>query len=172
MFHVEQKSLFVFILLSVLAFSGCEKADPNPELKDPIYADLQDQLSSTEKALVESNKNADEQKNLLENAPAQSGQAAVYRKRYFQAQSISDRLSQQIKYWKVRIEERKLLSRKSYLLSLKDKKSWPDPKEYEIYLSEKKLRQAKVEWDAKKRIEDFKNLSASEKKGAAEKKEE
>lgn len=166
--HQKYAYLLFFFLFLVI---GCEKADPNPELKDPIYADLVLQLSTTEKDLVEINKNAEEQKNLYENAAPQSGQAGVFKKRYFAAASTADRLNQQIKYWKIRIEERRLSSRKSYLESLKSGNAWPDPKEYEVYLSEKKLRQAKVIWDSKERIAESKKSMGNDVK-PAEKKEE
>jgi hypothetical protein len=166
--HQKYSYLLIFVFLLVF---GCEKADPNPELKDPIYADLVLQLSTTEKDLIEVNKNVDEQKNQLENAAPQSGQAGVFKKRYFGAMNTSDRLNQQIKYWKIRVEERKLSARKSYLESLKNGTAWPDPKEYEVYLSEKKLRQAKVIWDSKERIAESKKSLGNDAK-PAEKKEE
>lgn len=158
MFHVEHFNFkhLVLSLFSVVFFASCEKTDPNPELKDPIYADLQAQLGATEKSLIETQKNMDEQRVSLEGAEPQTGKANVFKKRYFQAQSIADRLTQQIKYWKIRIEERKLFARRAYLEAIKEKKEWPDPKEYEIYLSEKKLRVAKLEWDSKQRIEEAK----------------
>lgn len=153
MFHVEH----LWILLSFILLVGCDKKDPQPELKDPIYQDMLAQKSAAERGLADAEKSLEEKRNDLKGAEPQTGKISLFQKRVFEAEKVSETFRQQIKYWTIRIRERALFARRSYSQAFSEKKPWPDPNEYSTYLSEKKLRLAKIEWDAKQRLEDYKS---------------
>lgn len=146
-----QKSLILLIL--ALFLGACEKMDPNPELRDPIFRDLKDQLAMTEKMKQDEEKQLlEHQKNLKAVVP-QTGQIKFAQKRIFDSQNKLTRYEQQIKYWKIRIIERKNHTRERYAQAFHKKEEWPVPTEFIQYQSEKRLREAKLSWDVKSRLE-------------------
>ncbi|HWU43594.1 MAG TPA: hypothetical protein VN132_09155 [Bdellovibrio sp.] len=140
-----------FIILSLVA---CSKPDPNPELKDPIYTDLQAQLATTTSSLeAEKKKLEGFQKDLNEAIP-QSGQIKYAQKRFYESQALITRLEQEKSYLELKIEQRKKISVSSYREAFKKKEPWPDPKEFASYQAEQKLRKAKKAWDVKDRMKE------------------
>jgi hypothetical protein len=141
--------------LSLLLFA-CNKPDPNPELNDKIYADLKEQAESTKKAIEETQKAIDEHKAEIDKVKPQTGQIKYATKRYWEAQDAMNALVQQKKYWEIRMQQRFHSDQVEYLKAFKEGKPWPNPKEYEEYMSEKRLRQSKSHWDVRKRMEEYK----------------
>ncbi|WP_291516591.1 hypothetical protein [Bdellovibrio sp. ArHS] len=145
---------FCLIILS-FAVSACNKPDPNPELKDPIYSDLNTTLAAANAAL-EAEKKALEgfQKELVDVVP-QTGQIKYAQKRVFESQQKISRLEQEKQYLELKLEARKKSSKKAYLAAFKKGDIWPNPKEFEDYQAEKKLREAKRTWDVKQRMQEM-----------------
>ena len=146
---------FLLLFLPFLLFS-CNKPEENPELSDPLYLEFKSQKDIATKAIADTQKTVEEKKADLEKVKPQTGQIKYAQKRYWEAQSALDTLIQQEKYWAIRIQEREAFDRLEYLKAFKAGKPWPDPKEFEEYSTEKRLREARLQWDAKKRIDDFK----------------
>ena len=157
LFHVEQIKFLFFSLIFTLLLVSCTKHDPNPELKDPIYLDIKSQMALAEKSLAEANAKIKEFNDGLASALPQTGQTKTLQRKVFYHEKQRDLLLQQIKYWLIRSEDRAKQVRIDYAKSLNGGPPWPNPKEFEVYLSEKKLRLAKIEWDAKQRLEDYKS---------------
>lgn len=156
MFHVEHMLyLRVLILILSVVLVGCQKPEPMPELLDPIYKDFQGQRSSTQGDINDIQKIADDFKLQMLKAAPQTGQYKRFQKKYFEAANRVTQLKQQLLYWNIHIEERLIQSRLSYMKAYAEKKQWPDPAEYETYKADKKLRQAKIQWDQKERIKRF-----------------
>ena len=156
MFYVEQFKFLVLFSAILLCFSACEKRDEAPELKDPIYIDMNSQLSAAEKSANDARLKILEGTNELKSAVPQTGQSKLAQKKIFQAEKLKSIYEQQIKYWKIRINERAMQARIEYNKAFTAKEKWPKPEEYERYLSEKRLRLANIQWDAKSRLEDYK----------------
>ncbi len=159
MFHVEHSKTLLIVAISLFfsqLLTSCSKPDPNPELSDPIYLDMKTQLTIVEKSLVDAKAKIAESKTELKDAVPQTGQVKQAQKKLFQYEKLHDLYQQQIKYWLIRIQERGRQARLEYTSSRKSGTPWPNPKEFESYASEKKLRLAKIQWDAKKRLEDYK----------------
>ena len=157
MFHVEHRFLsLIFGLIMIHLLASCTNADPNPELKDPIYNDILSQKANTEKELTETEEIWLETLADYRAAAPQTGQVVPQMRKVFEAKNRVDILKQQVKYWTIRGNERLLQSRLSYHRSLTTGKPWPDKNEVASYKAEKKLRQAKVLWDSKERQEIFK----------------
>lgn len=145
--------VYIFLTIFIL---GCNKPDPNPELKDGIWLDMQAQLQITQKNIADFQKQAEEHKADLAKVKPQTGQIKYAEKRYWQTKNHIDLLLQQEAYWKIRMDERAKFAKKEYLRAFKDGKPWPDPNEISEYMAEKRLRQAKQQWNVKSRIEEAK----------------
>lgn len=153
--------LFIVFYFCIFLIS-CNKPDPNPELKDPIYTDLTvsaaalaQQLESEKKALEEN------RKTLLEVVP-QSGQNKYAEKRVRDSSEKISKLEQEKLYLELKIEAYKTTARRSYLQAFKKGQAWPNPEDWSAYQMEKKLLSAKKTWSVKERINEFNKKEAKE----------
>lgn len=143
------------LLIPLLLLGACSKPDTNPELKDPIYQDIVTQMGVTEKSITEMEKKLETHRGELKKVVPQSGQIKYVEKRIWETQRTLDQLKQQQKYWIIRKDQRRDLVRKKSLEAFHAGEKWSDPGEYEAYLTEKRLRLAKIDWDSKERREIF-----------------
>lgn len=156
----------LLLFLTILSVA-CNKPDPNPELRDGIYLDFKAQLAEAQKNLAGAQKTLEEHKVTLEKVKPQTGQIKYAQKRYWDAQRQIDKYQQQEKYWRIRIQERERFAKKDYLKAFRQGKTWPDPKEYEEYMVQKRLQTIPPQWNAKERIEQYKRSNASAGKASA-----
>lgn len=135
-------------LLTVAAFVGCRSEDPNPEIRDPIYQALVKELAEAEKALEEVKKAKESATKKVEKAPAQTMDLKDAEKEYWKAEKQLDGLITAVSYLKIRTERRRIESRLMYRKAFKEGKEseWPDPGEYQGYLTNKRLREASLNW--------------------------
>jgi hypothetical protein len=145
---------FITAILLILTLTACSKPDPNPELKDPIYSDLQAQVGAATAALeAEKKKLEGFEKDKMEVVP-QTGQIKYANKRIYESQAAITRLEQQVEYLKLKVEQRARTAQAAYKKAYANKQEWPDPKEWSSYQAEQKLRNAKRSWDVKARMRD------------------
>ena len=103
----------ILIIFAVMFLLGCNKPDPHPELKDPIYQDLQREFAEAQKAVdAEKSLLAEHEKNLKEVIP-QTGQIKYAQKRVSESLARLEKLKQLVKYWEIRIKTRENESRVS-----------------------------------------------------------
>lgn len=156
MFHVEHmKKLSFLLIIGFGLLSACTKADPNAYRSDPILLDYQSQLAATNAQLEAAMKKVESTKKDLKDSIPQSGQASTYQKMLFDEQAKVSRYTQQVQFWKIRIESRAKEAQLEYLAAFKDNKEWPDKGKVEAYFAEKRLRLAKMSWDQKDRIAEY-----------------
>ncbi|MBX2988120.1 MAG: hypothetical protein KF802_09505 [Bdellovibrionaceae bacterium] len=146
-------SKFIFLFFFLLV--ACNKPDPKPELKDQIYQDMTVELGIAEKNIAEAQKQVAEHKKNLEKVQPQTGQIKFAQKRVWDAEKAVDLLEQQKKYWIIRLEHRRDYVRRKSLEAFNKKEVWSDESEFAEYQAEKRLRLAKLKWDAKQRRDDF-----------------
>ncbi len=152
----------LFLIFITFSMFSCNRPDPQPELQDAIYRDLVSQLGITKKNIEDFSKILQEQEAAAASVKPQTGQIKYAEKRVWETRNHLQKLQQQEKYWKLRIAERQVHARAQYLRAFKEGKTWPDPEEVKQYMSEKRLRQASQQWDAKDRIKDFQKSEAKE----------
>jgi hypothetical protein len=156
MFHVEHMKFELFFLFSLLFFGlGCTKANPEAYRSDPILLDYISQQGATHNQLEGINKEMEKAKKAMRNSVPQSGQYSTNAKKLHELEDRADKLNQQIQFWKIRIEGRAKEAQAEYLEAYKNKKEWPDKTKLESYFAAKRLRQAKMQWDQKDRIEEY-----------------
>lgn len=143
-FRIE--NLFLGVLLSICML-GCKSPNPNPETLDPIYADL---LKESEAASKETESLKGEIEKLEQEIPAfearDPGKKRAERELY-QKEHLAELSSQRALFYKIQADMRLKYARREYLKAFNADKPWPNPKEYEEYLENKKLRSASRNWD-------------------------
>ncbi len=148
------KTLFVILPLFFL-LAGCNKPDPHPELKDPVYQDYNSRKASASQALEAEKKTLEGHEQTLAEVIPQTGQIKFARKRLYESKERVTRLQQEVAYLEIKIRSRAAESRKSYRRARETGEDWPNPSEWESYQAERKLRQAKRNWDVKERMSEL-----------------
>ena len=148
LFYVEHMQnltkLLLFTLFSLILI-GCSKRDPNPHKKDPVYAQLEKDMTEAKAALAYVTDYINTNKTDLEKAIPQSGERAVYEKRVNEGLNAQTYAAQQVRMYEVRMEERKLYVERRYLESLlKDGRKWPEDGEADAELLKLQLMREKT----------------------------
>ncbi|MNJ91076.1 hypothetical protein D3C87_87210 [compost metagenome] len=144
--------IITLLFLSFLALSGCNKPDPTPELKDPIYGDLNSRLGAVTAELSAEKKVLEGHQLTLSQVTPQTGQIKYAQKRVYESQAKITKMEQEKQYLELKIQERKKESRRSYNKAFQKGETWPDMAEYDSYKAEIRLRNAKRTWDVKERM--------------------
>jgi hypothetical protein len=155
------------LLLIILAFclSSCTKRDPNPELKDQVYMQIQKDLTGATSALTEKTKNLEKCISDMRNAVPQSGEIKVYEKRRNDAFENKVYAEQMVRLYEIRLAERKLFVQRKYLESLLPKsKKWPDQIDIDNQLLSLKILRDKAQSKEKKKDDPSVPRGTSEKK--------
>ena len=141
--------LWLALLFNALLLLGCSKPDPNPELRDPIYKDIEENLKGATKLLSDTEKSLDVL--VLESTKLgpRTKEKMVNGRDIQRQKALIDKLRQEIAYFQIRLERRKIQSRTDYSVAYSKKAVWPDPKEFEKYKTIKKLREAPKNWDVR-----------------------
>ena len=138
-------SLLALICLTFLCAS-CRREDPNPELLDPIYIDLVNELKSAEDAHAQSKASLEKaEKELSKSLPRTLDRKNAENDvaRYKKATELT---FQKTEYLKIRVERRKVEGRRAYSIAFRENRPWPDPKEYDHYKSGKRLSSSSKNW--------------------------
>lgn len=156
----------ILLIFAVSLGVGCNKPDPKPELKDEIYQDMLRELKSSEQNIARAQSELETHRKALSEVKPQTGQIKYAQKRVFDAERAIDQFKQQQKYWVIRSESRRDFVRKKSLEAFQKGETWVVEGELEAHLAEKRLRNARRQWDARQRREDFLNEEALLKKKA------
>lgn len=152
--------LLILTLSVLITLAGCNRPDSNPELKDPIYSDINSSLGSVSQELESEKKSLAEHEQALKDVVPQTGQIKFAEKRVFEAKARITKLEQEKTYLELKLNARLKEARRSYLKAFEKKETWPNPDEWSQYQAEKNLRNAKRAWDVKDRMEKA-NLTGS-----------
>lgn len=144
----------IVLLVLFLFLTSCKKEDPNPELRDLIYQDIVAQEGDNQKTLADVEKKIEEAKKAVLDSKPQTGEVKRNTKKVFELENLRGKLKQQETFWKIR-----KFKRLKYIRRAKptyNEEDWASKSkiEFEQYMSEKKLRQAKNSWDLKQRFRD------------------
>ncbi len=149
-FPAAQKPNFWLITatlgLVIAMLSACSRPNPNPELIDPIYGDLV-QRTSVAKAGAESKK---EEIIRIKGELAELPPRDPTRRKLQEDLSKNEMLlivaEQEGLYYEIRAEQRKAYARAQYIKAFEAGNPWPDPKDFETYKIQRKLRDSPREW--------------------------
>lgn len=168
MFHVEHRvtmRILVLLLITIGLF-GCSKPNPNPELSDEIYQDLQSQAGDVKKEAESEKKKLEGFKKDVEKSVPQTGEVKHAQKRYFESEMRVQKLEQLAKYFELKAEDRKRYTKAEYLKAFKAGKPWPTEEELEAYKQYKLSSKVAAGWDTRKRVEAYEKESGTGSKPA------
>lgn len=164
---------FFLVPFIIVALLGCESEDPNPELKDPIFKDLEKKRDDHAKALEEEKKKLEEFRKTLEKVEANSIEQKDVRRNIAKAESAILQHSQAATYYKIRAARRKVVDKISAKDAREAKKEWPDPAEYSEYQVNNRLRAVNLNWNQRvPKLQDRLSKPSGKKKEGAEEKSE
>lgn len=134
---------FVLVCLTI----GCKEPVPNPELRDPIFADLKAQLAATTTDLEAQKKTVADLKGSIPKLDVLGLELRQTRRQLAHAEKRVSELQQMKLYYEVRLEQRKTFVERDYLQAFEKDLPWPDPAEFARYKEVKSLRVASRNWD-------------------------
>lgn len=135
------------VILSILMLTlGCNRPDPNPELKDPIYKDLKSEYSKYQKYVEDEQKKLDEAMLEMEKIEPRSldRRAKTMEIRSFKKNILE--YTQKAEYFRIKMELRRVYGRKAYRIAFQKGEDWPDPSEFKAYETNKRLQEAPRNW--------------------------
>jgi hypothetical protein len=144
-----KRFLGTVLMISVLALVGCKKEDPNPELLDPIYKDLEKRSSESQKSWDEDIAKIKELREKLEKAEPNTIDKKNVLRDLDKASKSLIQSEQNAKYYKIRLQRRLLVDRLTYKEAFAKDQPWPDPKEYSDYLVNIRLNNVNLNWNAR-----------------------
>jgi len=147
--------LYFLSFFTITVILGCSKPNPNPELLDPIYLDIQSELGAKESALKTAEELLKQREEEEKSVVPQTGQIKFARKRLYDAEKSIERLKQEIKYLELRLQSRKREAKQTYITAYHDKKPWPNPSEWQTYQEKKKVMSDRGPWNVNARIEEL-----------------
>ena len=144
----------IILCLLTLALASCKKPDPHPELKDPIYNDLNATLGTVTQLYNAELKALEGFEKEMREVVPQTGQIKYAQKRVNESKAKISKLEQEKQFLEIKIKTRLNEPRKSYTKAFNADQPWPDPQEWENYRIQRKFQQAKKTWDVKERIKE------------------
>jgi hypothetical protein len=134
-------------LLLSLSLSGCKKEDPNPELLDPIYLDLQRRAGDAQKSFDDETKKLLDSKVALEKSEPNSLERKNAERDIQKSEHVLVDVDQKARFFKIRSERRLLVDRLLYKQAFAKNEVWPDPREYSEYLVNMRLQESPKNWN-------------------------
>jgi hypothetical protein len=160
----------LIILSLIFVLIGCKSEDPAPELRDPIYNDLNKKLKESEDSLKKSSDKIISLEKDYNSQEPRTIDRKTSQKELFAEQQKVIRLTQEVEYYRIAVLKRKAESQIIYKRAFAADKEWPDPKEYESYQLNQKMRETPRNWNI--RIPKLQNPANPTKDTPSEEKEE
>jgi hypothetical protein len=139
------------VLLIILA--GCNRPNPYPELKDPIYRDIENDLRNAAREVEAAIKEKDQAYAQIQTAQIQTGEIKAKWSSFYEAEKRLEKVRQKHKYLELRLDSRKTEARKTYQDAFAKGEPWPDPEEFRLYMIAKNAREAPRDWDQRLKLE-------------------
>jgi len=169
MFHVEHRRLSILLTILLVTLVGCKSENPNPELLDPIYADLKKEAEAAGKAIEAELKERESAQIAISKAPPNSMELRDAEKMYWKSNKKIEVLRPIELYYKIHAERRRVEGRAAYRMAFSKGGAWPDPAEFQGYETNKRLRSADRNWS--KRVPKLASRVPASKGGGDGKKE-
>lgn len=137
------------VLFLSLSISGCDKEDPNPELRDPIWKDLSERAAAYEKQRDESKAKLKGLREKLESVEPNSMDLKDVRRDIAKTEKALLGAEQLARYYKIRAERRKVEDKIAARAALDAGKEWPDKSEYSDYLVNERVHEINLNWNSR-----------------------
>jgi hypothetical protein len=131
--------IFIFIPIFII---GCEKPNPNPQDSDPIYQDIKSKISNIESRKVKADGILKELEGFYSDAEPHSSQPKYFRAKIQDTKLSIEKLDQELRFEKMRLENRESYVKKKYLISFSHGEKWKNTEEVEAYKKAEKWSRA------------------------------
>lgn len=138
-----------WVVTWIVMGTACSRPMENPELIDPIYLDLKKLTDEYSKKEEEIRKNREESYKKFLALEANTLDKKLEFRTYSKYEKQLARTSEMAKYYKIRMERRKIEGKKEYLESFSKGEPWPKPEEHKAFLINQKLRTANLNWETR-----------------------
>lgn len=136
-------------LIAIFSLVGCEKEDPNPELRDPIWQDISKRAADYEKQRDENKAKLATLREKLEKVEPNSMDLKDVKRDIAKTEKALLGSEQLYRYYKIRADRRKVVDKISAREAFAAKKEWPDKSEYSDYLTNIRLHEINLNWNAR-----------------------
>ncbi|HMN66953.1 MAG TPA: hypothetical protein PKC28_00280 [Bdellovibrionales bacterium] len=136
-------------LAAVICLSGCRQEDPNPELKDPIFKDLETRAAAHLKAVEEGKAQIAALKESMAKTEPNSIDMKNVRRDLAKTEKKLIDDDQMARFFKIRAARRKVEGRLAYREAFLREEEWPKPSEYSDYLVNIRLRSVPLNWNTR-----------------------
>ncbi len=140
------RTIFFLLLFMVL---GCKKEEPNPELLDPIWKDLDSRAASAEKSIEEEKKKQSDLDVSLRKSEPNTLERRNAERDLEKSKRMALDLDQKLRYYKIRANRRKIVDKITYKEAFAKNKAWPDPSEYSDYQVNMRLNEVNLNWNSR-----------------------
>ncbi len=137
------------VILLVVFIVGCEKEDPNPELRDPIWKDLSERAASYEKQRDEARAKLKGLREKIEKIEPNTMDMKDIKRDLAKTEKALLGAEQLAKYYRVRTERRKVEDKIAARNAAAEGKEWPDKHEYSDYLVNKRVHEISLNWNTR-----------------------
>ena len=149
--HFEYSKLLSIRLLCLvicaLFIFGCNREDPTPEVRDPIYKDLMAEKKMLEQFREDFIKKIAAAEIELEKSQPRTMERKTAINDLLKEQMNLAKTDQLIEYFDIRTKERYVEARRAYREAFRNKQPWPDKNEFEAYKTNKRLLHASKNWN-------------------------
>lgn len=115
-------------------------------MRDPIYLDLLKMASAFENEANQQQAKAEKAESDYNKAEIRSIERKTFKRELEKAQDAHQKALQMAEYYKIKARLREAEAKVSYKRAFLEGKDWPDPKEYESYALQKKMRSISRHW--------------------------
>lgn len=136
----------IILLCLLTLLIGCKKRDPQPHLRDPIYSDLSKEHNRHLKMVEEQAKEVAKLQAEFDQVQVRTIDKRIKSRDLQKAKDQLQKLEQGAEYFRIRAELRRVYAKKDYTEAYEKGEEWPDPKEFEIYMTNKRLRNVSLNW--------------------------
>lgn len=158
LFYVEQaphhmnqpgfiKIQMLFVIALLFGLIGCKSEDPNPELKDQLYLQLQKEEKVLEKAQEEAVKTREETLKEMLSPKLDRVDKIRLARQLKKAEIALLKVNQDFQYIKIKVARRKVETRKSYKVAFLADKDWNTADEFKNYETHQRLVATDLNWD-------------------------
>jgi hypothetical protein len=139
----------VAILMLMMAFclTSCRQRDAQPELKDPLFAELNTNAAAMKTKIEAQTKKITDIELELEKMPPRDPARKRRTKEVYDLKRGLVQMEQQATYFAVRAEQRKEYAKRAYDKAFDEGRDWPDPQEFAAYKEFQRLRHAPRNWE-------------------------
>jgi hypothetical protein len=134
------------LLITIVGLIGCKTEDKEPHLSDPIYSDIQKLMRKAEEEAQAEAAKAEAAEIQYNKAEVRSIDRKTLKNDLNKAKEAHQKALQMAEYYRIKLKLREAEAKMAYKRAFIAGEDWPQPKEYESYLLQKKLRETSRNW--------------------------